>query len=306
MGSGDRSQRARDAVGNLESGGERLLRTGPALRDGKLECCHLRQFKERGRGGRPLASGCCRRAHCSNQKRDYAQAGKVPDRHPLSLRSHAGERSLHGHGEQGRYRGSSKTTRLLMSEMLVPKLKAAMDPASPGPRGSEQVAHRLEDLRQLFGRSASGVSRHGPHRRRHCGLLPAKARTRERRHHPPGFPCVCGRLSPALAEIHRLHRQTRLRTHHRRARQSAERSKRYYGRAKLHRGVDGESAGGQEGRQIHGRFAADHYAAFAAIAPAGWVHGTTSAEALQRGVNGNIHDMYDRVEKVAFSGIEPA
>ena len=34
--------------------------------------------------------------------------------------------------------------------------------------------------------------------------------------------------------------------------------------------------------------------------------GTTNAEALQRGVNGNIHDMYDRVEKVVFSGIESA
>jgi glyoxylase-like metal-dependent hydrolase (beta-lactamase superfamily II) len=37
----------------------------------------------------------------------------------------------------------------------VPKIRAAMDPASPGPRGSEQVVHRLEDLRERLGKSTS-------------------------------------------------------------------------------------------------------------------------------------------------------
>jgi len=43
---------------------------------------------------------------------------------------------------------ASKTTKQLMSQLLVPRLKAALDPASPGPRGSQQVARQLDDLRQ--------------------------------------------------------------------------------------------------------------------------------------------------------------
>jgi glyoxylase-like metal-dependent hydrolase (beta-lactamase superfamily II) len=43
---------------------------------------------------------------------------------------------------------ASNTTKQLMSQLLVPRLKAALDPASPGPRGSQQVARQLEDLRQ--------------------------------------------------------------------------------------------------------------------------------------------------------------
>ncbi len=54
---------------------------------------------------------------------------------------------------------ASKTTKLLMSEMLVPKLKAAMDPASPGPHGSEQVAHKLEDLHQRLDKSTAAAEK---------------------------------------------------------------------------------------------------------------------------------------------------
>lgn len=43
---------------------------------------------------------------------------------------------------------ASNTTRQLMSQLLIPRLRAALDPASPGPRGSQQVARQLEDLRQ--------------------------------------------------------------------------------------------------------------------------------------------------------------
>jgi glyoxylase-like metal-dependent hydrolase (beta-lactamase superfamily II) len=43
---------------------------------------------------------------------------------------------------------ASNTTKQLMSQLLVPRLRAALDPVSPGPRGSQQVARQLEDLRQ--------------------------------------------------------------------------------------------------------------------------------------------------------------
>ena len=50
---------------------------------------------------------------------------------------------------------ASETTKQLMSQLLVPRLKAALDPASPGPRGSQQVAHQLEDLRWRLGKAPS-------------------------------------------------------------------------------------------------------------------------------------------------------
>src|SRR5579859_1811309 len=43
---------------------------------------------------------------------------------------------------------ASQATNLLMSQLLVPRLRAALDPSSPGPRGSQQVARQLEELRQ--------------------------------------------------------------------------------------------------------------------------------------------------------------
>jgi len=51
---------------------------------------------------------------------------------------------------------ASNTTRQLMSQLLVPRLRAALDPASPGPRGSQQVARQFEDLRQLMSKKTSG------------------------------------------------------------------------------------------------------------------------------------------------------
>jgi cyclase len=50
---------------------------------------------------------------------------------------------------------ASNTTKQLMSQLLVPRLRAALDPASPGPRGSQQVARQLEDLRQRLSTAAS-------------------------------------------------------------------------------------------------------------------------------------------------------
>ena len=54
---------------------------------------------------------------------------------------------------------ASKATKTLMSQLLVPRLKAALDPASPPPRGSQQIARQLEDLRQRAGKSTSEAER---------------------------------------------------------------------------------------------------------------------------------------------------
>jgi cyclase len=43
---------------------------------------------------------------------------------------------------------ASQATKQLMSKLLVPRLRAALDPAGLGPRGSQQVARQLGDLRQ--------------------------------------------------------------------------------------------------------------------------------------------------------------
>jgi len=50
---------------------------------------------------------------------------------------------------------ASNATKQLMSQLLVPRLRAALDPASPGPSGSQQVARQLEDLRQLISKKTS-------------------------------------------------------------------------------------------------------------------------------------------------------
>ena len=50
---------------------------------------------------------------------------------------------------------ASDTTKQLMSQLLVPRLRAALDQASPGPRGSQQVARQLEDLRQRLSKATS-------------------------------------------------------------------------------------------------------------------------------------------------------
>ena len=50
---------------------------------------------------------------------------------------------------------ASKTTKQLMSQLLVPRLRTALDSASPGPRGSQQVARQLQDLHQRLGKATS-------------------------------------------------------------------------------------------------------------------------------------------------------
>ncbi len=50
---------------------------------------------------------------------------------------------------------ASDTTKQLMSQLLVPRLRAALDPESPGPRGSQQVARQLEDLRRRLAKATS-------------------------------------------------------------------------------------------------------------------------------------------------------
>ncbi|HYL38101.1 MAG TPA: MBL fold metallo-hydrolase [Bryobacteraceae bacterium] len=50
---------------------------------------------------------------------------------------------------------ASKTTKILMSQLLVPRLKAALDASGPQARGSQVVARQIEDLRQRAGKSTS-------------------------------------------------------------------------------------------------------------------------------------------------------
>lgn len=50
---------------------------------------------------------------------------------------------------------ASDTTKQLMSQLLVPRLRSALDPASPGPRGSQQVARQVKDLRSQLGKATA-------------------------------------------------------------------------------------------------------------------------------------------------------
>jgi len=50
---------------------------------------------------------------------------------------------------------ASDTTKQLMSQLLMPRLKAALDPASPGPRGSQQVARQLKGLCQRAAKASA-------------------------------------------------------------------------------------------------------------------------------------------------------
>ena len=50
---------------------------------------------------------------------------------------------------------ASNATKQLMSQLLTPRLRAALDPFSPGPRGSQQVARQIEQFRQRVNKSIS-------------------------------------------------------------------------------------------------------------------------------------------------------
>jgi hypothetical protein len=53
---------------------------------------------------------------------------------------------------------ATTTTKKLMEQLVGPRLRASLDPSSPGPRSSaQQVAHRLEDLRQRVGKATSAT-----------------------------------------------------------------------------------------------------------------------------------------------------
>ena len=54
---------------------------------------------------------------------------------------------------------ASNATKQLMSQLLVPRLRAALDPASPGPRGSQQVARQLADLHQSLSQTTSDAEK---------------------------------------------------------------------------------------------------------------------------------------------------
>jgi len=54
---------------------------------------------------------------------------------------------------------ASNTTKQLMSQLLMPRLRAALDPTSPGPRGSQQVARQLEDLVPQLARASAAAEK---------------------------------------------------------------------------------------------------------------------------------------------------
>jgi glyoxylase-like metal-dependent hydrolase (beta-lactamase superfamily II) len=54
---------------------------------------------------------------------------------------------------------ASNATKQLMSQLLVPRLRAALDPTSPGPRGSQQVARQLGDLHERERKATSEVEK---------------------------------------------------------------------------------------------------------------------------------------------------
>lgn len=54
---------------------------------------------------------------------------------------------------------ASHTTKQLMAQLLVPRLRAALDPLTPGPRGSQQVARQLKQMRQSVNKSISQLDK---------------------------------------------------------------------------------------------------------------------------------------------------
>jgi glyoxylase-like metal-dependent hydrolase (beta-lactamase superfamily II) len=247
---------------------------------------------------------------------------------------------------------ASKTTKLLMSEMLVPKLKAAMDPASPGPHGSEQVAHKLEDLHQRLDKSTSATEK--------AQLLvqigQVEAWAAEMKNFEPALPTITFDKSYVIKDKeHDLHLEFHGLGHtagdivvfcpQKRVLASGDIIHAGFpafvdaypqpwpksidsiaklgfdsiigghGKLENRRDMTGERNYIEElservltGKKA-GKSMAELQQAVTAVSlkslNADGYMAASSAEALQRGVSNNIHDMYERIEKVAFTGIEP-
>lgn len=247
---------------------------------------------------------------------------------------------------------ASKTTKLLMSEMLVPKLRAAMDPASPGPHGSEQVAHKLEDLHQRLGKSSSAAEK----AQLQLQIGQVEAWAAEMKNFEPSLPTITFDKSLVLRDReHDLHLEFHGLGHtagdivvfcpQKRVVASGDIIHAGFpafvdsyprpwpksidsigkldfnyiigGHGKLENRKDmtGERnyieelservlAGKKAGKSMTELQQAVTATSLKSLNSDGYM-AATSAEALQRGVSNNIHDMYDRIEKVSFGGIEP-
>ncbi len=93
---------------------------------------------------------------------------------------------------------ASNATKQLMSQLLVPRLRAALDPASPGPRGSQQVARQIEDLRQRVGGTASEAQK-GPWLERIAQL---ESFAREMKDFEPALPTITFENSYVISDKH--------------------------------------------------------------------------------------------------------
>jgi len=91
---------------------------------------------------------------------------------------------------------ATDTTKQLMSQLLVPRLRAALDPASPGPRGTQQVARLIEDLRQRAGGTASEAEK-GPLLERIAQL---ESFAREMKDFEPTLPTITFEKSYLISE----------------------------------------------------------------------------------------------------------
>jgi glyoxylase-like metal-dependent hydrolase (beta-lactamase superfamily II) len=99
---------------------------------------------------------------------------------------------------------ASNTTKQLMSQLLVPRLRAALDPASRGPRGSQQVARQLEDLRLLMGKKTSETEKGALHER----IAQLESFAREMKDFEPTLPTITFEESYMIREKdHELHLQ---------------------------------------------------------------------------------------------------
>ncbi|HYA17954.1 MAG TPA: MBL fold metallo-hydrolase [Bryobacteraceae bacterium] len=247
---------------------------------------------------------------------------------------------------------ASNTTKTLMSKMLVPKLRAAMDPASPGPRGSEQVAHRLEDLRERLGKATAEDQK--AQLRTQIGQVEAWAaemknfepvlptitfdkayviRDREQDLHlefhgmghtagdivvfcpqkkvlasgdiiHPGFPAFVDAYPQswpkAIDSIAALGFDSIAGGHGRLQRDRRDMTgERNYIEELTARVLAGKKAG----QSIEDLQRTVTVASLKSLHRDGYMD-ATPADAIVRGVAGNIHDMYDRVEKVRFTGEE--
>lgn len=156
---------------------------------------------------------------------------------------------------------ASNATKQLMSQLLVPRLRAALDPASLGPRGSQQVARQLGDLRERAGKATSETEK-VPLSLQFSHILPGHGRMQHDRRDMIG----CRNYIEELTERVLAGKK---------AGQSV---------ADLQRTITAASL-----KSLHAQ----------AFVPA------STPEEVERGIKNSIDNVYDRVEKVSFTGTEP-